>query len=240
LNREDIGMPHILLIDDDVALTEMLVDFLGQEGFAVDVRHDGMAGLEALRDRGTWPDLVILDVMMPQFDGFEVLAKLHVMGQFPPVLMLTARGEEDDRIAGLEQGADDYLSKPFNPRELVARLRIMLRRRPQDTSERSEVVTVGSLHMDCARLAAQIRGVGLSLTAAEFRVLECLVRHVGRVVSRSDLTEYALGRKLELYDRSVDTHVSNVRRKIGLFADFDMEIRGVRGAGYQLTPPNAS
>ena len=233
-------MPRILLIDDDVVLTEMLVDFLGQEGFTVDVRRDGVTGLEALSDRGAWPDLVVLDVMMPQLDGFEVLAKLHGMSPFPPVLMLTARGDEADRIAGLEQGADDYLAKPFNPRELVARLRIMLPRRPQHTSERGEVMTIGSLHMDCARLAAQIHGVGLSLTAAEFRVLDCLVRHVGRVVSRSDLTEYALGRKLELYDRSVDTHVSNVRRKIGRCADFDMEIRGVRGAGYQLTPPNAA
>lgn len=233
-------MPRILLIDDDVALTEMLVAFLGQEGFAVDVRHDGTAGLEALSDRSAWPDLVVLDVMMPALDGFEVLAKLHLMGQFPPVLMLTARGDEDDRIAGLEQGADDYLSKPFSPRELVARLRIMLRRRPQSASSTTETITVGALHLDCARLAAQIHGVGLPLTAAEFHVLECLARNVGHVVSRADLTEYALGRKLELYDRSVDTHVSNVRRKMSLCAPVDIQIRGVRGAGYQLAPPTAT
>jgi DNA-binding response OmpR family regulator len=165
-----------------------------------------------------------------------VLRTLRSREAPPPVLMLTARGDDVDRIVGLELGADDYLAKPFNPRELVARIRAVLRR----VSERSlphEPLSLGVLNLDPARHRATVRGTLVDLTGAEFRVLEVLLRAAGRVVSREQLTEQALGRKLELYDRSIDTHVSNLRRKLALGAPGEPEIRGIRGAGYMLTLP---
>jgi DNA-binding response OmpR family regulator len=237
-------MSRILLIDDDSELTAMLSAYLGREGFEVDVRPDGLSGLSVLTGPvDSRPDLVVLDVMLPGLDGFGVLRSVRDRGPIPPILMLTARGDDDDRIEGLELGADDYLSKPFNPRELVARLRAILRRRGEtvDTGQ----VTVEGLVLDPTRIEARMNGVAIALTGAEFRVLELLARHVGRVVSRADLTDHALGRKLELYDRSIDTHVSNLRRKLGLGVGLGaglgagVEIRGVRGIGYQMTPPGA-
>jgi len=230
-------MNRILLIDDDTELTEMLGAYLGREGFEVEMRHDGPSGLSALLDPASPPaDLVILDVMLPDLDGFGVLRGLRDHpGARVPVLMLTARGDDDDRIAGLELGADDYLPKPFNPRELVARIRAILRRVGEVPAE--GVLAVAGLVLDPTRIEARLNGQTIALTGAEFRVLEMLARHTGRVVSRADLTEHALGRKLELYDRSIDTHVSNLRRKLGLGGGDGIEIRGVRGVGYQLTPP---
>ncbi len=233
-------MNRILLIDDDAELTEMLSAYLGREGFEVDVRHDGSSGLAALLNAdAALPDLVILDVMLPKLDGFGVLRSLRDHpGARVPVLMLTARGDDEDRIAGLEHGADDYLSKPFNPRELVARIRAILRRVGEMPTEGT--VSVAGLVLDPTRIEARLNGQTIALTGAEFRVLAMLVRQTGRVVSRADLTDHALGRKLELYDRSIDTHVSNLRRKLGLNGGAGVEIRGVRGVGYQLTPPTQS
>ena len=233
-------MPRVLVIDDDAELTEMLGDFLTREGFSVTFASSGPDALAALGDATPLPDLVILDVMMPGLDGFAVLADMQAKGSCPPVLMLSARGQEQDRIAGLELGADDYLSKPFNPRELVARMRVILRRRGDTNAETQEAICVGALAIDPARLSVHVRGVPLSLTGAELRILAHLARNIGHVVSRSVLTEAALGRSLELYDRSIDTHVSNLRRKLGAFAANDLEIRSVRGAGYQLIPPTLS
>jgi len=228
---------RILLIDDDVELTDMLSAYLNREGFSVDVYHDGASGLAAMTTSPTRPDLVILDVMLRRLDGFGVLKCMRDVAASPPVLMLTARGDDDDRIAGLELGADDYLPKPFNPRELVARVRAILRRIGDNGSPSREPVVVGPLSLDPARIEAQLAGTTIVLTAAEFRIIELLARRLGQVVARSDLTEHALGRKLELYDRSIDTHVSNLRRKMNLTGDHGLEIRGVRGVGYQLTSP---
>ncbi len=216
----------------------MLSEYLTRESFEVEVAHDGDAALARLGAPGeAAPDLVILDVMLPGCSGLDVLRVLRKREAPPPVLMLTARGDDVDRIVGLELGADDYLPKPFNPRELVARMRAVLRR----ISERSlphEPLVLGTLRLDPARHRATYRGAAVELTGAEFRVLEVLIRAAGRIVSREHLTEQALGRRLELYDRSIDTHVSNLRRKLGLGPSAELEIRGIRGAGYLLTPPN--
>jgi two-component system response regulator CpxR len=232
-------MPRVLVIDDDAELTEMLGDFLLREGFSVAVAANGPDALVALSNAADAPDLVVLDVMLPGLDGFGVLAELQAGGRFPPVLMLSARGEEEDRIAGLELGADDYMSKPFNPRELVARMRAILRRQGDASLETQDVLCIGALEIDPARLSVHVGGRVMPLTGAELRVLTHLARNIGHVVSRSDLTEVALGRSLELYDRSIDTHVSNLRRKLGMTKGADIEIRSVRGAGYQLIPPTA-
>jgi DNA-binding response OmpR family regulator len=230
--------PRILLVDDDQELTSMLGEYLGREGFEVFTSHDGGEALERLtQPRGDSSlDLVVLDVMLPGRSGLDVLRALRTSDSAPPVLMLTARGDDVDRIVGLELGADDYLPKPFNPRELVARIRAVLRR-ASDRNVPREPLVLGSLRLDPARHRAQVRGATVELTGAEFRVLEVLLRAAGRVVSREQLTEQALGRKLELYDRSVDTHVSNLRRKLALDAVDDPQIRGIRGAGYLLTRP---
>jgi len=232
-------LPRVLLVDDDRELTAMLSEYLGREGFEAAVAHDGDEALARLTEPGgeRQPDLVVLDVMLPGRNGLDVLRALRVRESPPPVLMLTARGDDVDRIVGLELGADDYLAKPFNPRELVARMRAVLRRVSESRTPH-EPLTLGPLRLDPSRHRASLRGVTVELTGAEFRVLEVLLRAAGRIASREQLTEQALGRRLELYDRSVDTHVSNLRRKLGLGPDAELEIRGIRGAGYLLTRPD--
>jgi DNA-binding response OmpR family regulator len=225
---------RVLLVDDDAELTQMLAEYLGREGFDVEIESDG--GRAHDRAAQLRADLVVLDVMLPGRNGLDVLRALRARDQPPPVLMLTARGDDVDRIVGLELGADDYLPKPFNPRELVARMRAVLRR-ASDRGGTDEPVDVGPVHLDAARHRASVRGRPVELTGAEFRVLEVLLRAAGRVVSREQLTEQALGRKLELYDRAIDTHVSNLRRKLALAPPDEPEIRGIRGAGYMLTLP---
>jgi two-component system response regulator CpxR len=228
--------PSVLLVDDDRELTVMLTEYLGREGFVVNTIGDGeeaFAQLSQGRGRAAI-DLVVLDVMLPGRGGLELLKYVRSQENAPPILMLTARGDDVDRIVGLELGADDYLSKPFNPRELVARIRAILRRRNEPISTQ-KIIGAGTVQLDVARHRVTVRGVCVGLTGAEFRVLDLLLRSAGVVVSRELLTEQALGRKLELYDRSVDTHVSNVRRKLGLGLPGDLEIRGIRGAGYLLT-----
>ena len=236
--KETVPAPRILLVDDDRELTSMLEEYLGREGFDVATSHDGGEALERLTKPRLDPplDLVVLDVMLPGRSGLDVLRALRSSETPPPVLMLTARGDDVDRIVGLELGADDYLPKPFNPRELVARIRAVLRR-ASDRSVPREPLVLGSLRLDPARHRASVRGATVELTGAEFRVLEVLLRAAGRVVSREQLTEQSLGRQLELYDRSVDTHVSNLRRKLNLSESDDPQIRGIRGAGYLLTRP---
>jgi DNA-binding response OmpR family regulator len=229
---------RLLIVDDDRELTSMLTEYLGNEGFRVEVSHDGA---EAARLLGTGAkyDLVVLDVMLPGTNGLDLLRSLRLLAVAPPVVMLTARGDDVDRIVGLELGADDYLPKPFNPRELVARLRAVLRRGTERRSASEEVLHIAPIVLDVPRHVVRVRDAAVALTGAEFRVLEVLMRSVGRVVSREQLTEQALGRPLELYDRSIDTHVSNLRRKLGLALPGDPEIRGIRGAGYLLTQAGA-
>jgi two-component system response regulator CpxR len=225
---------RVLLVDDDRELCQMLTEYLIAEHFEVQSVHDGAEALAAIRAKKY--EIVILDVMLPNVSGFDVLRELGA-AHATPILMLTARGDDIDRIVGLELGADDYLSKPFNPRELVARMRAILRRatnRPA-RSATPEVLTVGPIHLNLGLHQARFADRPVALTGAELRVLELLMRSAGQVISRESMTELALGRKLALYDRSIDTHISNLRRKLDLEAGRNPEIKNVRGSGYTLT-----
>lgn len=224
---------RILLIDDDRELCQMLGEYLQAEHFLVEAVYDGSTGLSRIRS-GNF-DLIILDVMLPGASGFDVLRDLGP-DSGTSVLMLTARGDDVDRIVGLEMGADDYLAKPFNPRELVARIRAILRRSNNRgaRSQGHEIIQVGPIRLNTATLQATMDSHPVSLTGAEFRVLEILMRSPGQVLSRELLTESALGRRLVPYDRSIDTHISNLRRKLQLEAGKIPELKNVRGAGYML------
>jgi len=224
------GSPRILLVDDDEALTGILADYLREEGFAADCAADAENAVR--RSAETTYDALVLDVMMPGRSGLELLKDIRREAD-TPVLMLTARAEELDRVLGLELGADDYLAKPFSPREVAARLRAILRRR--EPRGGPDTFGAGGLQLHRRALAAEIGGRRVRLTVAEFLVLEALVRSIGRMQTRADLTEQALGRTLQPYDRSIDTHVSNLRRKLGLDVGGAMEIRNIRGQGYILT-----
>jgi DNA-binding response OmpR family regulator len=226
--------PSILIVDDDRELGQMLTEYLSGEGFQVSVLRDGAEALERLIDQPHPADLVILDVMLPSLSGFEVLRRLR-RNLSMPVIMLTAHGADVDRIVGLELGADDYLPKPFNPRELVARVRAVLRRfSPRDADAPAHPISIGSLRLDPAIFEVTLSGEAVRLTGTELRLLEVLMRSAGQVQSRESLTERVLGRRLTPYDRSIDTHVSNLRRKLGLGENGLPEIRSIRGAGYVL------
>ena len=225
---------RVLLVDDDRELCQMLTEYLSAEHFEVSSVHDGGDALAELKTNGY--EIVILDVMLPSVGGFDVLRKLGASYE-TPILMLTARGDDVDRIVGLELGADDYLAKPFNPRELVARIRAILRRasnRPVRGTP-SDELSVGPIVLNAGMHQVRIADRPVPLTGAEFRVLEILMRAAGQVISRESLTEQALGRKLVPYDRSIDTHISNLRRKLNLEAGGHPEIKNVRGSGYTLT-----
>lgn len=229
-------MNRILLADDDSELTDMLAQYLAGEGFSVDTVHDGEAAL-VRAGRGDI-DLLVLDVMMPKKNGFDVLRNLRVHSLLP-VLMLTARDEDVDSIIGLELGADDYLPKPCNPRVLVARIRAILRRAGAEASPAggevaaTPALTVGDveLHRGTRRVARS--GEPMVLTSTEYAVIEALLREAGQVVSKAELSERALGRKLMRYDRSLDMHVSALRRKLGPLPGGEERIKTVRGVGYQ-------
>ena len=228
--------PRILIVDDDRGLCAMLEEYLGPEGFFTETALTGPDGLERL---GRHPvDLVVLDVMLPELSGFEVLRRIRA-GSRVPVIILTARGEEVDRVVGLELGADDYLAKPFSPRELVARIRAVLRRTPADNSANGEsVLSFGPLQLDLRARRASVGQHDLELTAAELRILELLVRADTRTVTREELMTQALGRRLLPTDRSLDTHVSNLRRKLARFTA-RVSVQSVRGAGYALAAERA-
>lgn len=223
----------ILIVDDDRALTAMLSELLELEGFACVVAHDGRNALVV--EKAVRPDLVILDVMMPGDDGITTLRALRKTSSVA-VLMLTAMGEDDDRILGLEAGADDYLAKPFVARELVLRVKALLRRATETPPvTTSETIKAGPLLIDPKKERAQLGDVNLPLTGAELQILESLAASVGQVISREQLTKTALGRPLSPYDRALDTHVSHLRRKIGEAKQgVAIEIKSVRGAGYRL------
>ena len=212
----------------------MLCEYLDAEHFKVKSVHDGGDALAELQTNEF--EIVILDVMLPSVGGFDVLRKLGAAYD-TPILMLTARGDDVDRIVGLELGADDYLSKPFNPRELVARIRAILRRANSRSGKGSvpDELVVGPISLNTGTRQVRVADQPIALTGAEFRVLELLMRSAGQVLSRDSMTEQALGRKLAAYDRSIDTHISNLRRKLGLEAGRNPEIKNVRGSGYTLT-----
>jgi two-component system response regulator CpxR len=249
---------HILIIEDDRELAAMLGEFLAAEGFAVSAVEDAASAITALAGHGA--DLVILDVMLPGRNGLDLLRELRVRHPRLPVMMLTARGEPVDRILGLELGADDYLPKPFDPRELAARARAVLRRTVAQSSSDTPAGSatgasdgasgvapaaaepdpeLGPLVLDLRRRRATLRGAALELTGAEWRVLLALAQSADGPVERSALTQRALGRRLALYDRAIDTHVSNLRRKIARGGG-GVEIRSVRGTGYELVESAAT
>lgn len=226
-------MTRVLLVDDDRELTAMLGEYLAREGFDVAAAHDGAQGeAEALSGRY---DIIVLDVMMPRLSGIEVLRRIRARSEVP-VLLLTARGDNVDRIAGLELGADDYVPKPSSPGELVARLRAILRRtgtrRPDSAGP--EILTCGPLVLNPATRSAVWQGKPLELTGTEFSLLEELVRHAGQLVSKQQLSLNALGRPLTRFDRRIDVHISSIRQKLGMRGDNQSWIVSVRGQGYQL------
>ena len=227
---------RVLLIDDDTRLAEMLAEYLAPEGMQLTTVASGIQGLrDAQRENY---DLILLDVMLPGLSGFDLLKQLRESGSRTPVLMLTARGDDVDRIIGLDMGADDYLPKPFNPRELLARIKAILRRTAENDADEPVELAVGNLRAHLKRREAWIGDQPLKLTNAEFVILVTLMRSPGEVVSRESLTRTALGRQLLPDDRSLDTHISNLRRKVGNGGESaELLIRSVRGSGYVLVPP---
>lgn len=221
---------EILIIDDDRELGGMLREFLAPDHFRLSACTSGEEGLEAL-DTGPF-ELVILDIMLPGMSGIDVLKEIRKSSDVP-VIMLTARGDDVDRILGLEFGADDYLSKPFNPRELLARIKAILRRASTD-QERSHIVSAGDVELDARSRQVIACGNTLRLTGTEFEMLRCLMKAPGKVVSRETLSKEALGRGLLPYDRSIDTHISNVRRKLDEAGVENPSIQNQRGVGYRL------
>lgn len=222
---------HILIIDDDRELCTLLADFLLLEGFTVASIHDGAEAIEHCK--GNNYDALVLDVMLPRVQGFDVLRRIREFSAVP-VIMLTARGDDTDRIVGLEMGADDYLPKPCNPRELAARLRAILRRADNSTSDNSVLLEIDDIQLDKAQRSVKVAGVILKLTTAEFNVLSVLLENAGEVVNKELLSQKALGRPLMAYDRSIDVHVSNIRKKLPDNGSQE-RITNIRGVGYQLT-----
>ena len=218
----------ILVIDDDVEFCKLVTRFLTQEGFAIQSVNAGTPGAEAALSGNH--ALVVLDVMMPGVNGFDVLRRIRAQSHIP-VLMLTAKGDALDRVLGLEMGADDYLPKPFNPQELAARIRAILRRVKPDTPPGAPI-TVGDVELDARARVARRGGEIINLTSVEFDLLEVLLRSAGQVVARDKLTRDVLGREFSPFDRSIDTHVCNLRKKIGVLSDGTERIKGVRGIGY--------
>ena len=241
--------PRLLIVDDDHELCSMLAEYLGPEGFATEAAGTGPMALERLAHASSGlahgssglaqgastrgpVDLVVLDVMLPELSGFEVLRRIRTTSRMP-IIMLTARGEEVDRVVGLEMGADDYLAKPFSPRELVARIRAVLRRISGDGQQANGILAWGPLRLDLRARRADVNDHDLELTAAELRILELLVRADTKTVTREELMTQALGRRLLPTDRSLDTHVSNLRRKLQKTTE-RVTVQSVRGTGYAL------
>ena len=227
---------NILLIDDDHELAELLVDYLAQQNFNVHCCFDGQAGLEQAFNNNY--DLILLDVMMPKLDGFEVLKALGSKHK-TPVLMLTAKGDNNDKVRGLELGADDYLAKPFHHQELLARIKAILRRielvnqqvlQQVSIHERSHVL-INNIELNHAIRAVFCHGHQIELTGTEYQILTLLLEHHGQIISKETISEKVLGRKLSPFDRSIDVHIGNIRRKFLPYSDVE-KIKTVRGAGY--------
>jgi DNA-binding response OmpR family regulator len=233
-------MERLLIVDDDRELCELVAELLEGEGFEVEVANRGEQGLA--RALSGEHSLVVLDVMMPGMNGFEVLRRLRAEGSSVHVLMLTARGDDVDRIVGLEIGADDYLPKPFNPRELVARIQAVLRRarapRPTQTNvPQPERMEVGDVEVDAGTRHVRRAGESVELTNLEYEILVILLSAAGRVVTREELVRSALGREISVFDRSIDMHISHLRKKLGHRAGEFERIKTVRGVGYVYARP---
>ncbi|NOV30580.1 response regulator transcription factor [Methylomonas sp. ZR1] len=224
-------MHKVLIIDDDVELAGLFREYLTQEGFNVDVSHTGASGLQHALS-GEY-QLVILDIMLPDIKGTEILTRIRLESRVP-ILMFTAKGDDVDRIIGLESGADDYVPKPCTPRELVARIRAILRRTQPAASLSPGPIVAGPLQLWPEKRKAAWFEQDLDLTSTEFNLLETLASQVGRVVSKNELSEKALGRPLARFDRSIDVHMSSIRQKLGNQPDGRSYIQTVRGQGYQM------
>lgn len=223
-------METVLLVDDDVELTTLLKEYLEEEGFTVLATEDGRSAIGLVASHAV--DIVVLDTMMPKMNGIELLQRIR-RSSAVPVVMLTAKGDDVDRIAGLNLGADDYVPKPCSPGELVARLRAILRRAGR-AAPAPDVLRAGELVMHPASRVAEWRGHQLELTGTEFSLLEVLARNVGQLVSKQDISKRAFGRALTPFDRRIDVHISSVRQKLGTREDGQSWIQSVRGQGYQL------
>lgn len=239
-NGYNIDMPHerILVVDDDREITRLLRSYLEQAGYEVLVAHNGETALHTLRRER--PELLILDLMLPDRDGWDITRVVRTDATLAdtPIIMLTARVEDTDKILGLELGADDYITKPFNPREVLARVRAMLRRQQRISDHgAAAVLQVGQLRLDVARHEVTLRGAPLDLTRTEFTLLQTLMQNPGYVFTRSELIEKALGHSYESIERSLDTHIKNLRRKVGDDPKDPAYIQTVYGVGYRLAEP---
>ncbi len=221
---------NILIIDQDQALTSLIAEYLKPEGFHVMFAHDGESGLKKALNQSY--DAIILEIMLPKLNGFDVLTQLRTYSA-TPVMMLTARQDAIDRLIGLDIGADDYMKKPCDPRELLARLRTILRR-AQKTPTSRNIITYHGITVDSVTRLVSIDGENLELTNAEFNILEMLIKSPGQAFSKEELTEYALGRKYTAYDRSIDVHISNLRNKLGDNSASETLIKTIRSIGYLL------
>ena len=228
------AVPRILVVDDDVELCELVAEYLTPEGFEVEAVYDGIRGIGSALS-GEY-SLAILDVMLPGMQGFEVLRQIRAKSRLP-VIMLTARGEDVDRIVGLEIGADDYLPKPFNPRELAARIQAVLRRSTQNSTTAGERIILGDVELEESARIARCGNRELELTSLEFDILAIFLKRPGQVVTREELVKTLLGRELAPLDRSIDVHISNLRKKLGPYADGANRIRNIRRVGYIYAIP---
>ncbi|MEN9779587.1 MAG: hypothetical protein RL087_342 [Pseudomonadota bacterium] len=229
------SMQHILVIEDDARLAQMVADYLSQSGYSVEVCGDGRSGLARLRDTGRAIDLVLLDLMLPDIDGLDVCRQIRALPSTlarTPVVMLTAKGDPMDRVVGLEIGADDYLPKPFEPRELLARIRAVLRRRHDGPGPATPVLRFGSLEIDRDARTVTVAGRLCDLTSYQFDLLTAMAERAGRVLTRDQIMEAVRGRELEAFDRSIDVHMGRIRAAIEADPKAPKRILTVRGVGY--------
>ena len=227
-------MQRVLIIDDDIKLQRLLKEYLESYGYRVAARQDGLDAMDAVRQET--PDIIILDIMMPGKDGLEVLRDIRRQASVP-VIMLTAKGEDADRIVGLELGADDYLPKPFNPRELVARIKAVTRRAggfDKEIDKVASIISAGGLSLDTSRQTLLADDDEIELSGTEFRMLEMMMNRPDTVFSRDELLNYARGRDVEAFDRSIDVHVSNLRSKLKPYPEHRERIKTVWGTGYMF------
>ena len=230
-----MNKPTVLVIEDEKDVIELVRCNLEKEGFDVIGVNDGQAGFETARDH--LPDVILLDLMLPGLSGLEVcrLLRAHDRTARLPLIMVTAKGEETDRVVGLEMGADDYITKPFSPRELVARVRAVLRR-ATEPEDKTEVLRAGDLVVDGARYTVTCAGTAVALTTAEFRILQFLAGHPERVYTRNELIDAALGRDTAILDRTIDVHLTSIRKKLGPCSGY---LKTVRGVGYKFEADEA-
>jgi DNA-binding response OmpR family regulator len=229
----EVKGPRVLMVDDDQELCHLVISYLREDGFDATAVHSGAHALQVVQNHHY--DVVVLDLMMPEMSGQEVLRRIvGRSGGAPavPVLMLTAKGDEVDRVVGLETGADDYLAKPCSLRELSARLRAILRRTSPATSPHPLPLTIGDLTLDAATRKVTLSGRSINLTSAEFSIMQLLMESAGWPVRKEHLMEQALGRKLTPYDRSIDVHIGNLRKKLSAGSNYDAVIKTIRGRGY--------